>query len=123
MKSKIKTIIWGFLVLFLYLILINTIPHIDFSEKKINYTTEKSSGFNQKISFGSSLEITVERNRWYGKIIENGISQDIYFLGLIKLPKKHNGFNFVPLHIFFVLISTESLILLNKKWRSNENLG
>src|SRR3990167_2351752 len=110
MKSKTKTIIWGSVIFFLYFILVNTIPFMDFSPDTV--PSEKSfNGFDLEIVSSDSISVIHEGKRWYGTFSKIGGIEDIYLLGIIKLPKRYNGFNFIPLHIFFLIISSQTLLL------------
>jgi hypothetical protein len=116
MNSAKKTIITALIIIIFYLIAINLL----FMFKESSNSLEPNntvSGLNTKISVSSSLSVLVVGNRWYGKIVTENNIQSLYLFNLIKIPWKYYNLNFVWIHLFFAIILTEILILLNQKWR------
>ncbi len=110
-----------------YILVINvvaSIPEINF--KTSNFSVQGSSGF-AKADFGHSVEVTVERKRFYGSIVEQDKISNLYVLKFIKIPLKYNNFNFKRIHqIFFGITSIFYLIVLfsvmkSKKRERREN--
>ncbi|MBI2449256.1 hypothetical protein HYV49_03080 [Candidatus Pacearchaeota archaeon] len=105
-----------------YVILINLVAFISqlggFSYE--DGIEQGDSGGDVKVGVGESVSVTVQRNRWYGKIIEN-VGDDskisyVYLLGFLRLPLIINKFNFVYVHILmFVAIASVSVFLWRRK--------
>ena len=118
-----KTIITAFLIILVYIVIINLL--FLFKESYNNLQPNSSiSGLNTKISVSSSLSVLIIGNRWYGKIVTEDNFQSIYLFGIIKIPWKYYSLDIVWIHLFFIVILIETLILLNQKWRlKNEKMG
>lgn len=62
------------------------------------------SGFTQKIGFGDQISVQIERHRWYGIIYDNSKDKTLYLFGLVKVPLKSFGTDYIIIHIFFLII-------------------
>jgi hypothetical protein len=62
-----------------------------------------SNGGEIVLGFGDSVTANVVRNRWYGKIYEDGQESNLYLFNLAKFPLRSSGRNLFLLH--FILIS------------------
>jgi len=99
-----KKTVLAFLIL-AYIILINLISCINFyeiehkSKKEIN-----SRGEIVKVNFKDDVSVTVKKDRWYGRIIENDGLSNLYLFYFIRLPLKRGNFNYLYAHILFSII-------------------
>jgi len=100
------------LILF-YILMVNLVfgvSNINLSETS---SKEKTDSEFLKADIGHSVSVTVERNRFYGKIIETDGISNIYLLGFVKLPLNSKKIDFRTFHrIFFGFISVFYLIVL-----------
>lgn len=88
-----------------YIIVINLINSASFQNARNNNTSNSiSGGADVRINMGDSVTVSIVRNRWYGKIYEEGDSKILYLFKKIKLPLEDNGKDYLPFHIFFSLL-------------------
>ena len=83
---------------------------------------QSDSGQGVKVGVAESVSVTVQRNRWYGKIIENAGDDSkisyVYLLNFLRLPLIINKFNFVYVHIIMlILIVPVSIFFWRRKKR------
>jgi len=77
--------------------------------------TEKSSGSREEVGVGHSVQIQVEKNRFYGKILQDNENSNLLLFGFIPLPLKSRGHSFIKYHlIFFVLLLLIILLMYMK---------
>ena len=99
-KKKIALII-GLIVI--YYFLINSFAQFyllnDFSLSQVTY---ESINGDVNIGFGDSVNVLVNRNRWYGNIIESSQSSFLN-LSIFILPLRIKDINFIYIHGFFIL--------------------
>ena len=105
-----------------YILIINFIANFislqDFSFSNLSETM--TGGDSQKIGLGSSVSLSINRPRPYGNTVESGGNSKLYLFGLIPLPLKSNGINFIYFHIIFALII---VILLYRNLGKTGNNG
>ena len=91
---------------FLYVVSINIIssensPPIQGPKYKLVGESVEKIGYTEKVS------AEVQRDRWYGRIVEihgeTSQSSYLYILNIIKLPLNIKGENYIPVHIVFIL--------------------
>ena len=106
--------------LILYVIAIGFISKISITSSAINETYKLEEN---KIQFGQSASVGVERHRWYGTIIESVSEQSsfskLYLFNLISLPIKKNNTGFVIWHLVFLFLVTDILIFILLKGGKN----
>lgn len=118
-----KNLIIIALLFFLYIILINTFNYFSSYYQPIqNQIIQKQiTGVGIEVAHVStSLAVSVQRKRWYGKIYEiidgQGKISNLYLLGFIKLPLVNAGINYITFHIlFFILILIYISIIITIK--------
>lgn len=117
MKTK-YTIITSLALIFTYLIIINLINTIiqntNFSTIQ-NETIRIESGAVQEFGFGSSVQVSVTRPRFYGVILEQNKNSVLYFFYLIPLPLKNNNLNFIKFHLIFAVLLFIFILIFRKK--------
>ena len=70
-----------------------------------------------KVGMGDMVSVTVTRQRWYGKIIEQAGRESkvsyLYLFWILKMPLAVNDFHFIYLHflMLFLLIGMAAFIL------------
>lgn len=103
-----KKVVWAFVFLIGYVLLINVLANINLSLTQTE-TTFVEGGANVNVGLGESVDIYVERNRFYGIIYEQETSSDIMLLSFIPLPLERYGFRFRVVHgiallSFFIIL-------------------
>jgi len=99
------------ILLFLYIFIINLIYSTSFSDFiKNNFTNQQENSFEENIGISDSVSVTIERSRWYGKIIIQDKNKELYLFGFLKIPLEKNETNYSISHLIF--ISIWSLILI-----------
>ena len=91
--------------LFIYVILIRmSIIGFGFIDKisYYNYSNDIENE-NVVVGVGQSVEVTITRDRWYGKIIENNGDKRLYLFYSIPIPIIINNSSYVILHIAFLI--------------------
>ncbi len=124
MKRKYKIILIAGIIIAAYVILINFIASVSQLNgfTYANNVEQSNSGQGVKVGVGESVSVTVQRNRWYGKIIEN-VGDDskisyIYLFNFLRLPLIINKFNFIYVHILMlVAIASLSVFFWRRKGR------
>lgn len=96
-----------------YLFYINIYATIDFSQNIEGFNNEQiiDGGTNVIIGMSDDVSVSVTRDRWYGTIIENGDTKNLYFFDKIKLPLLINGINYVLYHIVFLILMICSILI------------
>lgn len=111
-----KSIIFLIILTIVYLIIINFISIIDFTNLNFsNKTSDEQSYSVQKIGFSDSISVSVIKNRIYGKIIQEDSNVKLYLFRTIPVPIKSNNVSFVFYHIiflFFILIFIIAIFLI-----------
>ena len=102
----VKRLIKAFIILGLFIIyiILANILILNFYEKQ-PVENEKNiiEGRGvEVVSVGDSVSIIVERQRWYGEIIENNELSILYLFNKIQLPIKKSGTSFVFFHYLFL---------------------
>ena len=106
-----------------YFILINIVGFM-FSVNFGGYSgTEQESingGADVKIGVSDSIDVTITRNRFYGKIMESGSTSTLYIFNILKIPLKVNGRSLLFANlililalIIFIYTATKSIIKNN----------
>jgi multisubunit Na+/H+ antiporter MnhB subunit len=102
MKNKRK-IIKGSIIIIAYLILVNlSVYAIGFSFDNYINNTYYDDG-NIRIGMSDSVNIQVVKNRIYGTIKISGENTYLYILRIIPVPLEIMGFNYLLVHLIFVL--------------------
>lgn len=105
-----------------YIVLINLVAVVS-QFNGFSYTTNKeqiNSGGGVNVGVGESVSVMVQRNRWYGKIIEN-VGDDskisyVYLFNFLRLPLASGSFNFVYLHVIMLIaIVPVSIFIFRRK--------
>ena len=130
MKKAPITFLIGIGVLLIYVLLINFIATgllnglLDFDNNSENMSGAMLAMLDMSVQ--DTVDVTVVRNRWYGKIVEN-ISQDdsknvssLYLFKFIKIPIVVGKFNLTLIHsvvlmLFFLSVVIASLFDLAHK--------
>lgn len=109
-------------VIISYIVLINFVAIItQFGGFAYADNIEQSdSGQGVRVGVGESVSVSVQRNRWYGRIIEN-VGDDnsisyIYLFNFLRLPLIINKFNFIYVHILaLIAIASASVFFWRRK--------
>jgi len=102
MKNKRK-IIKGSIIIIAYLILVNlSVYVVGLSLDNYVNNTYYDDG-NIRIGMSDSVSFQVVRNRIYGTIKISGDNEYLYFLKIIPIPLEIGGFNYLFVHLIFVL--------------------
>jgi hypothetical protein len=92
----------------LYLLVLNLLFLIDFSQQNTNTDSISSGGLNEVVGFTDSVSVSVNRDRWYGNFEENvsssGKDTKFYIFNLIPLPLMMNGFSLLWINLIFFSI-------------------
>ena len=93
-----------------YVVLINLVaPLVAFQNSGAadSNSVTGNDGGGVKVGMSDSVSVTVQRNRWYGKIIENAGDDSrisyVYLFNFLRLPLIANKFNFVYVHILMLI--------------------
>ena len=108
MNRKLVTPIVIIGCLIAYFVLINLISSI--ASVNLGFTGNENlkseEGADVKIGISDSVGVTIQRNRWYGSILETSesgkISKRLYLLGFISLPLQSKGTNLIVWHIILI---------------------
>ena len=103
MKKKYTLLILGG-ALVLYVLIINLLSSYSFQNTFNNSNNSSYSGEAVKLNLGDSVGVSIIRNRWYGKIYEEGNSKILYILGVIRLPIEQNNKDYTPFHAIFLIL-------------------
>lgn len=103
-KSIILLISVGIILIYILLISFITEPVTNM----IGQTQLKGGGMLE-IGVGNKVDVSIQRNRWYGTYMGTGSTESLYLFNILKIPTKINGTDYMPLHI--ILISV--LIIIN----------
>ena len=116
-----RIILVTFLILIIYIIFINSISLFSSmnSVQDIIQNTQSQEGSQQEIGMGMSVDITVQKNRFYGKIIETSKNSKLYALSFIPIPLISNGFNFKFIHLIFIIFISLLFLFLIILYYSN----
>ncbi|MEK6879288.1 MAG: hypothetical protein AABY22_06740 [Nanoarchaeota archaeon] len=116
-----RIILVTLLMLLIYVIFINLISHITSMDltQEIIKNTKNQEGSQQEIGMGMSVDITVQKNRFYGKIIETSKNSKLYALSFILIPLISKGVNFKFIHLIFFIFLTIVFIFLTILYYSN----
>lgn len=103
--KKSKILIYSSIILS-YLLIINFISEFIIIQNVYpeNFSSSISGGGSQKIGLGDSVSVSIKRNRPYGSILEENGNSKLKLLGLIPLPLKSDGINFIYFHLIFAAI-------------------
>lgn len=107
--------------IFIYVGLINLVAYAFENPIMIKTNMANETIQSEAVAMGNSAKVIVERNRFYGKIVEK-LSEDskiskLYFLGLIPLPLFVGSTNFKYVHVLFGILIFVLLIALISKRR------
>ena len=112
---KIFKILLIFLLLIapiIYLTLINTIANLNVNNYFGTARLQQGNDYGEvNLGVSDSVSVQVVRNRFYGKIIENEQASDLYFFNTIKLPLKNHDYNFIWIHVLFLILWVSFLII------------
>lgn len=109
--KKILFFITMFLMLGVYVLLINIFVANIIELNTQNQTIYTIGGNGQKISVSNTIDISIKRLRWYGVIYGDGDNETLYLFWIIPLPLKHNRDSFVVFHMLFFLLWCLILII------------
>jgi len=108
---KINKILTLFLILAIYLIAITlTAFFISQEEDALQPEEEKStrSSLGAQLGATTNVHVSVEKKRWYGKIIEHvgekSKISNLYLFRILKIPLYVKNFSFVPMHLSFLIV-------------------
>lgn len=108
---KFKKIISFIIILIVYILLINQVPLFLkenlFKQSKINIGNSQTE---VNIGMSENIVVTVTRNRFYGRIIEEDNYSYIYLFYFIRLPLSYKNFNFLYIHFIFLLVYSYLLL-------------
>lgn len=118
-----KKLIIILLTIPLYLLTINLISS-DFSiNEYINPTVQDTTNIN--LGVNEVVDVTINRNRWYGQIYENlgeNPSKKLYLFNLIPIPlEQKNSYLISHLTYLSLLIISISIVLILNSFDSKEN--
>jgi len=103
MKATKYILIFLGISLFLYVVVINLISTYYLPGQNNNTEDSNSYSGNQiKLNVGDSVSVSIIRNRWYGKIYEEGGSKILYIFDKLRMPIETNGRNYILSHIIFI---------------------
>ena len=103
-----KRIFFVLFMLAFYFSIINQVPSLlphSFDNPLVNNTKENLRGgmIGVEVGVSDAVSVSVIRNRWYGKIYENGETSTLLLFKFLKMPLKYYWFNFAYLHGAFLL--------------------
>jgi len=79
---------------------------------------ESSSSFDVKIGMSDQVSIKVERQRFYGKIIETAFGDHkilfLYLFNFLKLPIQVDTFHFLYVHVAMIILLFALMILFSR---------
>jgi len=110
---KYKFIILLIIILILYIIFINFLFNIDLTSYSVKDTRDNYvNEFSQESKTMFTVDVTVIRNRFYGKIYENNGLSKLYLFNLISIPLNNKFINFYYFHISFVILYISFIIVV-----------
>lgn len=99
-----------------------------------NSTGSGGSGIIEEIGISEKVDVTVERNRWYGKIIENKWSNgrnldNLYLFTKLRMPLNVNGTSLIWIYILvpsilifiWIIIFITDIVLLATTERRDQS--
>jgi len=108
----LKEILFFFFFSCAYLLIINFI----FSLPSFQLQTQIQENPNiGKVSVGNLVSVRAEKNRIYGKIIEEGGASKLYLFYFIPLPLKSNNFRFFWAHTLFSIFMISIMVYLHTR--------
>ena len=125
MRRNFFILVLAIIAILVYIILINFIANMpSFGQVTTGNSVGTIEGGDIKIGFGDKVEVTVTRNRWYGKIIENsypkGKTATLYLFNFITLPLNAKGKSFFLIHTIFLVFLVFFLYFTNKKMKQKD---
>lgn len=116
-----RIILLIFIMLLTYIIFINLGSYVLGMESVQNtfQNSQIQEGSEQKIGANFNVAVTVQKNRFYGEIIETSGNSKLYALSFIPLPLISNGFNFKFIHLIFTILISLLFIFLTILYYSN----
>jgi hypothetical protein len=104
--KKRYIIIISLTLIIIYLILINFVGAFiqSYSTEIITQENKTESGAVQEFNFGSSVQVSVTRPRFYGTIFEQNKNSNLYLFNIIPLPLKSNNISLIKFHLIFVVL-------------------
>ncbi len=120
MRKILAVVIGAALFSVLYLFLMHVLALILIQEQASQETITDdgvAGGGPVKVGMGDMVSVTVTRQRWYGKIIEQAGKESrvsyLYLFWILKMPLAVNDFHFLYLHflMLFLLIVMAAFIL------------
>lgn len=118
---KKKKIIIAFTLFLVYLFLINVIANMNFNLNNILNSKVDNEDTGSLVEIGMDIKgtATLEGQRFYGKIYQQGETKKVILFNIIPLPLKNESFSyFYIIHILFILVF--STILLKGGFKNNE---
>ena len=110
---KYKFIILLIIILILYIIFTNFLFNIDLTSYSVKDTRDNYvNEFSQESKTMFTVDVTVIRNRFYGKIYENNGLSKLYLFNLISIPLNNKFINFYYFHISFVILYISFIIVV-----------
>jgi len=132
MIGKIIFFIMMVFILIGYILIINVISITDFSYSDnsdsqtennsdyyfngTHYVYDSNSYSGERVGFGHSVSVSIERHRWYGTIYESGENGDLYLFDLLLLPSKNKDINFLYIHLVFFIFWFFLLVIFPIFW-------
>lgn len=102
MRKFILSLIICLFIILIYFSIFNFLISFRF-----NFSIEDnllSQGTAEVVGVGDSVSVTVIRDRFYGKLIEQGDIKTAVIFSFLKIPIEKNGKNLILIHLFFIII-------------------
>lgn len=103
--DKINKLILLFLLMGIYVLLINQMPSLLSKlivEPYYKNQSQQNQGFISHLSFSDSVSVSITRPRFYGEIHESPNYKDINLFKIVKLPLQYYDINFIYFHLLFI---------------------
>jgi hypothetical protein len=129
MKATKYLIIFLVISLIGYFFIINVIfENQGINLIKENYSTQMDYGFEESVGFSDVVQVQLEKNRWYGTIVESlgetTSNSKLYLFNLMELPIEKNGKSYIQAHIIFSCLWLMAFtIILIFHFVSDDNLN
>lgn len=120
-------VIGVFLFSAFYLFLMHVLALILVQEQASQETINAGGAFGEgavKVGMGDMVSVTVTRQRWYGKIIEQAGKESkvsyLYLFWILKMPLAVNDFHFLYLHFIMLFLLIAMVIFILRPHRGKE---
>lgn len=99
-RTKYFLIIASVIIYYFIILLVYDFNYIDYT----NNTQQFIDDGNVKLNVQDQVSVSVQRNRFYGTIMESNKNSYVDLLGFIKLPLRKDNINFIYFHVVFLTI-------------------